>query len=670
MKSINFHPRIFTGSWVGLVIIFVAIFSLITGPFANAATWDNRGSRQGYFRNVAGGSNSPYPSTKGPVLPNNDYSVDSIPASVNSTAALYQFLNNKYNHTGPYGGTNAAYVGVPRAQAWDRTGVSFIVNSMLGRNGAQANRVITNADWADLQQRLAAVTFSIQLRNTGSYGCLNTFYQYGNDDVAYYPDCNEQRLAITLYSGAQEVYVIFYSCANPIGNFTGLPRVNFNLTPSVTVNPLIIEAGGGTATVSPVISNGNAATPPLQWQVTTFEIPPKLPVPTGATNTTMPVTYYGNGATILTSGAQSFPKGLTNLLANNPQNIKDHLVGTRICYALSVQQVLGAPITWDHSPPACITIAKKPKVQVLGGDLMVGRPTVYNPGKVSNVVTSTSLSMTTNLYYGSWSEYAIIPSGTVKNMASGAVYAGGTAANNLCALSVLTIANNTGAGCQSGLLGKYVSGSVAPNIEKYFTVNNSIGGNSVDIKNLTSGQIYSVNNPTLNISSSVPIGTDAAGRGKWVVIDDPEAVVTITSNINYSPQNYGSIYSIPQVVIIAKNIIIDPSVTQVDAWLIAAGKGVNGFINTCGSVVPTLPTSATLNSTLCDKPLTINGPILANHLYMYRTANGSGIGPDLGVPAETFNLRSDAYLWASTLLNSGVSGRLTTITTKELPPRF
>jgi len=52
---------------------------------------------------------------------------------------------------------------------------------------------------------------------------------------------------------------------------------------------------------------------------------------------------------------------------------------------------------------------------------------------------------------------------------------------------------------------------------------------------------------------------------------------------------------------------------------------------------------------------------------MYRTA-GSGVGVAIGDPAEVFNLRGDAYLWATAY--SSNSDRLSTVSTKELPPRF
>jgi hypothetical protein len=65
--------------------------------------------------------------------------------------------------------------------------------------------------------------------------------------------------------------------------------------------------------------------------------------------------------------------------------------------------------------------------------------------------------------------------------------------------------------------------------------------------------------------------------------------------------------------------------------------------------------------------LTVNGPVIANRLLMYRTY-GAEAGQRSGDPAEVFNLRPDAYLWASGQ-QSG-SGKIRTVQTTELPPRF
>jgi len=461
--------------------------------------------------------------------------------------------------------------------------------------------------------------------------------------------------------------------ANGSGNCIGLTikvswvRLNFNLTPTISVTPSTVESGTPVTATPNVNNTGTTQSSAAQWQVTRFRVNPGLPVPGAAQNGTVPVSYYANGAAIINQGTTTFPRNNTALAAAN-ENIGDLPPGTRVCFALSVQPMTQSDSRWNHSTPACVTVAKKPKVQILGGDLIVGRGSAYNPARVSQVATSSSFSTSTNRYYGSWSEYAIIPSGTVRGMASGALYVDGATSSDLCTLSLLTLSNNNGTSCQSGSIGNYTYGSTAPNVATRFPVTSNIAGTSVDIRTLTSGQTYSVSSNSLNISSTQPIpGGNGTTKGKWVVINDPDATVTITSNINYADTPINQIDDIPQVVIIARNILIADTVTNVDAWLIATGTGTEGIINTCSAIAAGAPT--TLNSNRCNNstPLTINGPVLANHLYLYRTT-GSGAGAAGGAPAEIFNLRADAYVWASAY--SPGNGRIPTVSTKELPPRF
>jgi len=455
-----------------------------------------------------------------------------------------------------------------------------------------------------------------------------------------------------------------------------IPR-SYTLTPTITLDRSgIIETPNSVIATPRVTNSGPTNSSSTQWQLTRIDITPGngIPNPSGGPSASgrPPCSFFSGGGVacrVIQNGTSVF--NANGSVTGNPLNaaaeqIADLPVGTKICFALSVQPRSSASDDWIHSAPICLTVAKKPKVQVLGSDLIVGRGSTYNVAKVSQVVTSTSFSGATSSYYGSWSEYAIIPSGTVKGMASGAMYVDGVGSTNLCNLSALTISNNNGSGCQASSMGRYAFGSLAPNVAGRFPVTNTISGGSVNLRDLTSARTYSVGGSTLNISSSQPIGS-AGGRGKWIVINDRDATVRITSNINYTTptQVLGIPADIPQVVIIARNIIIDESVTNVDAWLIAAGSGNDGYINTCGFIPAGSPNS--VNSGNCNQQLTVNGPVMANKLYMYRTA-GAGVGAAAGNPAEIFNLRADAYLWASSY--SASNGRLPTASTKELPPRF
>jgi hypothetical protein len=457
------------------------------------------------------------------------------------------------------------------------------------------------------------------------------------------------------------------------------PQPRYTLTPTVTVNPSNGVEPGQSLTAAPVVdSSGNGSAAGINWQLTRFVLPLGATAPSRTENGTSPIDYFRNGAQTASTGTRDFPSGVTNLDAYSSVT-EDIKAGDQVCFALSVRPYTNENTAnlWRHSDPACSPVSKKPKVQVLGGDLIVGRGTYGNPAVVSNVSTSTSYSSNTSAFYGSWSEYAIIPSGTTKGMASGAMYAGGSGGSDLCQLSVLTISNVPGSasGCNPESVGKYVSGAIAPNIASRFPQPSSaqaaqiISSPSVDLFTRARSLVHTTTarQATLSVSSSQPFEA-----GHWVVLNAPDTTVTITSDINYTAANISRAEDIPQVVIIAKNIIIADNVNNVDAWLIATGTStaaqpIAGYINTCGSVPAGTPSSASLNTATCGGRLTVNGPVQANKLYLYRTA-GAGTNEDMGDPAEVFNLRGDAYLWASSYNPS--SGRLPTVSSKELPPRF
>jgi len=318
----------------------------------------------------------------------------------------------------------------------------------------------------------------------------------------------------------------------------------------------------------------------------------------------------------------------------------------------------GGPI---GSSSSCVAIVKKPKIQVIGGDLNVGRAVGANPSATSSIMGSISRG-TNGTYYGSWSEYGITATGSVSNMSSGSNIASGSATNVTSALSSLTFAN-TGA-----CIGCYSQGSGAPDVPSRFLVSSSTPAVSNVININGSSPVL---NGLYRYTGAGTVRISATGQvpaGKQVIINAQDASVVIESNIQYTTGNLTSISNIPQVVIIARNITIAESVSRVDAWLVATGTGAQGFVNTCGRVTPGAPTSATLNGSTCTTRLVVTGPVITNKLYLYRTAGALGNNEGVGQPAEVFNLRADAYIWGSSYAPG--TGRLPTVTTTEVPPRF
>lgn len=262
--------------------------------------------------------------------------------------------------------------------------------------------------------------------------------------------------------------------------------------------------------------------------------------------------------------------------------------------------------------------------------------------------------------FGSWGEYAISASGSIRGMASGAGYSAGAADSLFCPVSLLTFTNAGSDICTpTSPKGGYSNSRTLPPLENNFRTTAALGANpTVNVANLNSG-VYSASG-TVTIATGGP-GDITIPRGKWVVINARGADVVINSNIRYAGDPIQNIRDIPQLVIIANNIRIAGGVSQVDAWLMATGEA--GNLVTCSDVA----NAAAIRANNCTNQLRVNGPVAAKHLYLYRTS-GAGSGPSNVQAAEVFNLRPDAYLWATWYNSNGA--RLQTVRTTELPPRF
>lgn len=448
----------------------------------------------------------------------------------------------------------------------------------------------------------------------------------------------------------------------------------WSLNPSVDLGGKSSAAAGETVTVSPTITNsGEGPSSNTYWSLSTMTYPPGSTPPTGTSvsdnngqASAVPARpcqhFQGRGASncqTVRTGTGNYPPG------QNPLNNIDHVIGnyplgTKVCYALSVFSRDNSDLDptrqqWGHSALVCLTVGKKPNVHVIGGDLIVGNATIAN---LSNVTTSTATKRvgSQNRTFGSWSEYAIIASGVVSGMSSGSGYSGGSTTTDFCDLSLLTFSNASRGSCGVSVpKGGYKVNKGLPDVGSRFFSSGNLGSNpTVDISTRNSG----VYRGTGNISISASSGVQA---GKSVIINAPNATVTITGNIQYSGGVLRSVSDLPQVVIIANRINIRGSVTQVDAWLVA--RGDSGILNTCNDVGDT----AALTASICDRPLTVNGPVVAQKLLLRRTAGADSI-QNSGDPAEVFNLRPDAYLWAAA--RSINAGRVQSVYSKELPPRF
>jgi hypothetical protein len=438
---------------------------------------------------------------------------------------------------------------------------------------------------------------------------------------------------------------------------------DYNLLPSVTGPNGMGSVGSTIPTVTPKVNNqlaGNAGAtttspPGVEWQIKRVEVAPGKTIPMiQQENGNAPCQHYkSGGATVCDdrgSGSQSFPAGSTTLaLLSNEQIKPTTAVGTKVCFTLSVRPYSQTSGNWRHSAPVCITVSKQPKVQVWGGDLRTR----------GSIETGTSVitSGGTDRLFGSWVEYGGFAAGGIDGFASGSGLNNGSLNTTAADLwNKLTFANIDSTGTST--YGKFPLPPL-PNLSTQFIGSASGGAINSNLGALSSGT-YTVGNFT---TTGGAIG-QAAGKGKTIIIIS-SGTFTIDGDITYkgngASDTFNKVDELPQVIIIARNINITNATKQIDAWLLTTGA--TGVINTCSDRAVAAP----LNATVCNNQLTVNGPVVTQHLHLRRTAGSDSVA-DAGKPAEVFNLRPDAYLWAQA--RASQSGKVQTVYSVELPPRF
>ena len=497
------------------------------------------------------------------------------------------------------------------------------------------------------------------------------------ENVPYSPSGSENNLGTATYSFTAQPKTKYFFIVNnvyannvlqfklPYDSIESLTDCNYNLNPSSTSSISVAEPAAGSLTATGYVTNdGTSISDSVNWQYTRCRIAPganAAQYAKAADNTSNGVsTYNALGASCqqVGNGTRTFVRGLSTA-ASDTQPMPDIAPGSRICYVMSVNPPsnTAAANVWRHSTPSCTIIGKKPKVHVTGGDLWVGRQFSGVTGAIPTSGIQASLTIKDRTY-GSWAEYGVLATGTVVKFGSGSAYAGGVTDFDDCKASPLTFANTrtVGACTASSVLGGYKSNQTIPNTAGAFATNAAT-------PTLSGSQSLTNLNGLYKASGNLTITSSTIANGRSVIINAPGATVTIDGNISYSTSPLTSIDQIPQVVIIAGTINIrgasaGTAVSNVDAWLIASST-----VNTCYDA----GTMATLTLNVCGTPLTINGPVMTANLLLWRTA-GSGAAAASADPAETINLRPDAYLWG--IYQGSKSGRLETTYERELPPRF
>lgn len=560
------------------------------------------------------------------------------------------------------------------------TGAAFIYNTIMALNGPGVGRSVSAARWNDLRTRLRGLDQAHKIRWSGNVSdSINSYWQgtyggfspdgYTNDDAFYDNYKNESGIEIRDYDNTV-IYKILRRCANPIGDSGRPPSEpqHYSLNPRVdSVSPTEVEPGSQMNVTTSVDNTGLRNSDATQWEITQINVNPGKQAPhenNAGPNPLAPCQtgggapsgdYFQDGNSTCKNVAMG--SGIFTVGSPSPSlqpsalgvNIGDLPVGTRVCFALSVQPASDTDSRWNHSLPVCTVVGKKPTVQIWGNDISVR----------GNVETSTTVKTAggPTQVFGSWVEYGVFAVGSVNRFASGSGLNNQTN-NSQSAWSNLTFANENSSGAPA--YGNWAPATNFPpmsNVAGYFASlpnPQPLGTNSVDLGNPAIG-FATGSTPVVRTVGNLTVTGGNIPAGRSVVIIS-SGTVTITGPVTYTNATLTGLTQIPQVVIIAQNINIQDTVPQIDAWLVASGT-----INTCYNFV------GNLNSNKCNVPLQVNGPVVTGHLVLNRTA-GSDSGAQSGSPAERFNLRPDAFLWAQ--LQAIGNGKAQTLDSTELPPRF
>ncbi len=483
---------------------------------------------------------------------------------------------------------------------------------------------------------------------------------------------------------------------NKLGTYTGndvcttVSGFDFNLIPVVERDKNGPAEPGEDVLVSYFVQNTKEQSSPVDWRTYVLKVKPGVDVAaitSGSLQEGMaPEEVAGllgetggvSNASLIDvdklKGARAFPASArTSVSTDNykiPVNAED---GERYCFLLAVTPPTHNPAPKNrHSLASCITVGIKSRISIYGGDLQVGRHFVDDPTASKKIGSTIQASTVTKgapngITYGSWSEYGAYAPGDIRGFGTAAGLQGGSALSTQQSWSKLTFANagtEKGKFSSSNTLG-FIPDSARAIIE-HIPLARSIDTtvNEMTISEANSAGRYEKATGDLTLNAST------IGKGKSVVVFVPNGRVTIAGNLDYPGGRYATSKDLPQLVIIAKNITINASVTSVNAWLVAKyptgasavadeAKEEVGVIKTCEVEPP-------LTARDCNRQLTVNGPVMANQLLLRRTgARAGGVNVE---PAETFNLRADAYLWLYEQ-KKGAMRALTTYT-RELPVRF
>lgn len=508
------------------------------------------------------------------------------------------------------------------------------------------------------------------------------------------------------------------ACVTVKSNFDVFPKVTNGADDVTAITP-----GDSTTMSGFTVNTGNAADRAASYEIEQFVVPQGVAKPAfggvfnqvnggvryaGASHvdrascTGWLTTTYGSGTIkncteLSYVSSYTYGAGTVPLPALAAINADDYNPGDWVCQFISVSDyryIVTEGYANPHrvSYPICVVIAKRPSIQIWGDDLSVGNNFAEKtpaPGSLpllnNNASVKTSRFRATNAVgaqatFGSWAEYGIFapaPNGLIASATGGAL--SGKYGNPTDFSADATPANKlTFANTDPSNYGKWTQARTIGSIEQFATSryaessdnNPNISLNTIGISD---GEIKIIR---LTHAGAITVSGAYGKTATAILITDQD--VTITDDITITNRTINKLGSAPQVIIIAKNIIINDNVKNIDAWLMARPTdptegldGPNGKISTCNSIQPNGQYATGLTINTCNNPLQINGAVMAREVQFRRTY-GADRNPPLGLsaPAEVINLRADAYMWARESASSSDSLPIKTMSVTELPPRF
>lgn len=372
-------------------------------------------------------------------------------------------------------------------------------------------------------------------------------------------------------------------------------------------------------------------------------------------------------------------------------NVPDVPAGTEICVYSSIYPATSGADnnytdkkgsnSWRDSEKSCFIVAKKPSIQIWGGN-------VYSGGAIATLESKKMLLAGYDNYrveggslkgvFGSWGELGVFANGKITSFGSGASmgYAsvdgngnltpnqtsnsgtpspGGSGESGVCYHSPLTFANfyyvsrtcndrevpgnmgdtvtaSTMDGDKEGVLVKYDYEGDGRN---YGTINS---GDLSDASRLKGGVVYYyANDGDINVGSE---GAVRVEKKTVQIVRANKGNIAISSDIIYDDADggYNKLSDVPKLILYADgDIRIGCGVTRIDAVLIAEGT-----VSTC---VDSTGREPELNSgERSQGQLVINGAVIAAKLKPLRTY-GAATGANSIVPAEIINFDPTLYRW-------------------------